>query len=247
MSHSTNIRGLEFKTGFVEGFEEQNSNLIVGGQAQHVGLVVKYLSCPFNQTGDVDCMFKIRPDVDPFIVQNLMPSGVKLHDPNFVILPDDNLFFELITLKGNVIHKTTEAKKLSYIAEKLNFHSDIMHGLTDLVPPTTGRYVIVVVFNEADHVCVHSHFVKESISRQQIGTTVFASYAIITSWKLYVQNRVKDTMIEKIAENVKRESALRMLKKQMSIEDVVIFSELSVDIVTEIASSLSSELDNKVI
>ncbi len=95
----------------------------------------------------------------------------------------------------------------------------------------SGRYVLIFVFNGADHVAVHPHF-TENLKRTIVtaGTTVYASNRIISAWK---------------AENQLKMIIVNMLNKGLGVNETAELSGLSAEVIKNIADSLSSETDLK--
>lgn len=118
-----------------------------------------------------------------------MPLGANLHEPDFLLRADDNLFFELTTQTGSLIHVPRSPHPLSYIQKKVAFHAKIQRSETDFKYPdgqstATGRSVLILVFNGADSTGVYPHLYGCLASHGDllVGSSVFASFSLITQW-----------------------------------------------------------------
>ncbi len=190
MSKATSLRGKKFEANFIAGFLRQNDHLI----GQHFsGIEVKSISS-HNKVGDVDFFVKLRAGIDNIVLEDVMPLGASLHERGFVLQAEDNIFFELTTQEGNNIHQAHGAKP-SYIEKKVEFHSKIQRGETDFLYPdngnkaTTGRNVLILVFNGADSAKVYPAFQSSMSSHRGllVGSSVFASSDLISQWELSLQ------------------------------------------------------------
>lgn len=188
MNAATSLRGQQFQENFIEGFQQNEHR-----RFSYVSNIV-VRSTESNQTaGDVDFFVKVPTDMAAIRLKDLMPQGSFLHDVDFILQAEDNIFFELATQQGNNIH-VARGTEPSYIEKKIEFHAKIRRLETDFryldgSATPTGRSVIILVFNGADSARVKPHF-QGCLARHGdllVGSSVFASSDLISQWKLSCQ------------------------------------------------------------
>jgi hypothetical protein len=149
-----------------------------------------------NIVGEVAFFVKLPADVADVRLADVMPPGASVHDREFIRQAGDNLFFEFATKGGNNIHLSDDTKP-SYIEKKVDFHACIRRGETDFQYPdgastaTSGRSVLILVFNGADSARVRPQF-QSCLARHGgvlVGSSVFASCELIALLDLSVQLR----------------------------------------------------------
>lgn len=181
-------RGEQFVRSFIAGFRRQNSHL-QGHSAQGIQVSV-IATTSSNIVGEVAFFVKLPADIADVRLADVMPPGASVHERDFVLHAGDNLFFEFTTKGGNNIH-LSDGTKPSYIETKVAFHAQIQRGETYFRYPTatTGRSVLILVFNGADSARVKPHL-HSCLARHggvMVGSSVFAKCELISHWDLSIR------------------------------------------------------------
>ena len=188
MSDCTSLRGKTYEESIKAGFVAQNRSLMQGGEFELAGEVVMEHFVRKNGTigersfTDIDAQFVATQD---FLLHQVMPVGCFCHEPNFPITAGTHVQLECITTEGSNLTRAAN----TYMQRKVQKHADLVFrdDLVNYQSEPGADYVLIFLFNGADHALVHPRFKGFCAARGVRGTTVFMPSSTADKWEISVQ------------------------------------------------------------
>lgn len=188
MSQATSLRGQVYENSIRSGFLEQNRNIMHGGEFE-IACKTIMESCkhPNGTIGlrtytDIDAQFVATSD---FVLREVLPVGCFCHEPEFQVTAGTHVQLECSTTEGANLTKSEN----TYMSRKVMEHAGLVFrtDLIDYQSEPGADYVLIFVFNGADHVKVHHQFKALCTAQGVRGTTVFMPSDIANTWAVTVQ------------------------------------------------------------